>query len=367
MKVPFVNPGLQYEALREEILSRFDRVSLSGIHVLGQEGEDFEKKFADYCGTKYAIGVGNGSDALSLSLLGLGIGKGDEVITAPNSFVASAWTIANVGARPIFVDVANDFNIDCNLIEESITPKTKAIMPVHLTGRIADMESIEKIAKTHNLLVIEDAAQAVGATLNNKRSGSFGDSGCFSLHPLKNLHVHGDGGVITTNNLNLYEKILKMRNHGLKDRNECEFWGWNSRLDEVNASIASLKLDYIEKWNKRFLKIASIYISELSNYVEVPTYSEFEKPVFHRFIIQHEARDELKSHLQKKDIFTAVNYPLPLHLHQASENYGYKLGSFPVAEAQAKKILSLPIYSELKDSQIEYVIRSVKDFFQKKN
>ena len=366
MKVPFVNPGLQYKELREEILSRFDRISLSGNHVLGQEGKEFEEKFANFCGAEYAVGVGNGSDALSFSLVGLGIGKDDEVITAPNSFVSSAWTIANVGAKPVFVDVGNDFNIDCNLIEESITPKTKAIMPVHLTGRIADMQRIEEIADKFNLLVIEDAAQAVGASFKDKKSGSFGDSACFSLHPLKNLHVDGDGGVITTNNLSLYEKIIKMRNHGLKNRNECEFWGWNSRLDEINASIASLKLDYIDAWNERFLEIASLYIIELSDYVEVPTYAEFEKPIFHRFIIQHNKRDELKSYLETKSVYTAINYPLPLHLHEASMGYGYKLGDFPVAEDQAKKILSLPIYPELEDSQIEYVIASVKEFFKNK-
>jgi len=244
MKIPFVNPGLQYKGLREEILSRFDRISLTGNYVLGKEVEEFERNFADYCGTSYAVGVGNGSDALSFSLLGLGVKPGDEVITAPNSFVASAWTIANIGAKPVFVDVREDFNLNPRLIQHAITPKTKAIMPVHLTGRVADMEMINKIAGDHNLLVIEDAAQAVGASYKSKMSGSFGDAGCFSLHPLKNLHVHGDGGVITTNNKDLYNRALKMRNHGLKNRNECEFWGWNSRLDEIQASIANLKLSY---------------------------------------------------------------------------------------------------------------------------
>ena len=364
MRIPFVNPGLQYKALREEILSRFDRISLTGNYVLGEELEEFEKNFANFCGTAYAIGVGNGSDALSFSLLGLGVKPGDEVITAPNSFVASAWTIANIGAKPVFVDVGGDFNINPMLIKKAITPKTKAIMPIHLTGRVADMNLINNIAKEHGLFVVEDAAQAVGASRKSKMSGSFGDAGCFSLHPLKNLHVHGDGGVITTNNEDLYNKILKMRNHGLKNRNECEFWGWNSRLDEIQASIANLKLSYLKKWNERFLEIAKYYIKELEGYIEVPSIQEFESPIFHRFIIQHNNRDDLKVFLEKKDIITAVNYPIPLHLHEASAQYGYKIGDFPVAEEQAKRILSLPIYPELKDSQVHYVVQCIKEFLR---
>jgi dTDP-4-amino-4,6-dideoxygalactose transaminase len=362
--IPFVNPSLQYKNLRKEILERFDKVSLTGNYVLGEELKDFEENFANFCGTNFAIGVGNGSDALTFSLLGLGIKPGDEVITAPNSFVASAWTIANIGAKPVFVDVGADFNINPELIQNAISKKTKAIMPVHLTGRVADMDSINKIAKENNLVVVEDAAQAVGATYNLKTSGSFGDAGCFSLHPLKNLHVHGDGGVIVTNSEDLFERVLKIRNHGLKNRNECEFWGWNSRLDEIQASIANLKLSYIRKWNERFLEIAKIYISELSEYLEVPKVNSFESPVFHRFIVQHDQRNELKTFLENKGVMTAINYPLPLHLHEASKEYGYKVGDFPVAERQASRILSLPIYPELENKQVQYVIKCIKEFLK---
>ena len=362
--IPFVNPGLQYKNLRAEILERFDRVSSTGNYVLGEELKEFEKNFANFCETKFAIGVGNGSDALTFSLIGLGVKPGDEVITAPNSFVASAWTIANIGAKPVFVDVGDDFNINPELIQNAISQKTKAIMPVHLTGRVANMDAINQIAKDNNLLVVEDAAQAVGATYNSKKSGSFGDAGCFSLHPLKNLHVHGDGGMIVTNSEELYKAVLKIRNHGLKNRNECEFWGWNSRLDEIQASIANLKLSYIKKWNERFLEIAKIYISELSEYIEVPNINSFEAPVFHRFIVQHEQRDGLKSFLENKGVMTAINYPLPLHLHEASQEYGYKVGDFPVAEKQASRILSLPIYPELEDHQVRYVIKCVKDYLR---
>ena len=364
MNIPFVNPGLQYKGLRKEILKKFDEISLSGNYVLGKELENFEKTFADFCGTSFALGVGNGSDALSFSLLALDIGDGDEVITVPNSFVASAWTIANVGAKPVFVDVKQDFNIDPSLIEKAITSKTKAIIPVHLTGRVADMEAIQKIAKNNNLLVIEDAAQAIGASYKDKKSGSFGDTGCFSLHPLKNLHVHGDGGVLTTNNEVLYEKILKMRNHGLKNREECEFWGWNSRLDEIQAAIANLKLNYLDEWNNKYLTIAKFYIKELNGIVELPSIKKFEKPVFHRFIIQHEQRDSLRNFLASKGIQTAINYPLPLHLHEASQGLGYRIGDFPMAEKQAKEILSLPIYPELKKSETQYVVKCVKTFLK---
>jgi len=364
MKVPFVNPGLQYQRLKNEILNKFDEISSKGAYVLGNETIKFEKNFADYCGTSYAIGVGNGSDALFFSLLALGISEGDEVITVPNSFVATAWAIANVGATVVFVDVGDDFNINTDLIVNAVSSKTKAILPVHLTGRIADMEKIQDIANEHKLHIIEDAAQAVGATYRDYKSGSFGDTGCFSLHPLKNLHVHGDGGVVTTNDEFLYKKIIKMRNHGLKNRNECEFWGWNSRLDEIHAAIANLKLEYLDDWNRRHRDIASWYTHELEGLVQTPTINNHEHPVFHRFMIQHRKRDELQAFLEEKQIQTAVNYPIPLHLQESAKYLGYKKGDFPVAEEQAKSILSIPLYPELEDFQIEYVIDAVKKFIQ---
>ena len=262
----------------------------------------------------------------------------------------------------MFVDVGEDYNIDVDHIAKAITPKTKAIIPVHLTGRIVEMDSLKQLAEERSIHIVEDAAQAVGATYKGKKSGSFGDTGCFSLHPLKNLHVHGDGGVITTDNKEIYETINKMRNHGLKNRDECEFWGWNSRLDEINAAIANLKLDYLDDWNKRYREIAKIYISELKGVVKTPKIDEHEKPVFHRFIIEHEERDKLQSFLLSRDIHTAINYPIPLHLQQAAKDLNYMKGDFPVTETQSEKILSLPIYPELDDIQIEYVIDSVKEY-----
>ncbi len=362
MDIPFVNLGLQYQGLRKQILDKFDELSKKGAYVLSSELREFEENFAQYCGTKFAIGVGNGSDALFFSMIALGIGKGDTVITAPNSFIATGWAIANTGAQPVFVDVMDDYNIDPDKIEAAITPQTKAIMPVHLTGRVADMGPIMEISQKHRLHVIEDAAQAVGASYQGQKAGSFGVTGCFSLHPLKNLHVHGDGGIITTNDESLYEHFMKMRNHGLKNRDECEFWGYNSRLDGIQAAIANIKLPHLDRWNKRYREIAVQYTETLADYVQVPTDQEYEIPVYHRYIIRHSRRDALHSHLAEHGIETKVNYPIPLHLQKATQLLGYQKGDFPNAEQQAATILSLPIYAELEDTQVDHVINSVRSF-----
>ncbi len=364
MEVQFVNLGLQYKELKEEILEKIDYISSRGSYVLSEEVENFEKNFAKYCGVKYSVGVGNGSDAIFFSLLSQNIGKDDEIITAPNSFVATAWTIANCGAKIVFSDVGEDYNINPHKIEKLINKKTKAIIPVHLTGKIADMDAISKIAQKHNLIIIEDAAQAVGAKYKDKKAGSFGITGCFSLHPLKNLHVNGDGGVVTTNDKETYHYLKKIRNHGLLNRDECEFWGYNSRLDSIKAGIANIKLKYLDKWNNRFRQIALYYRNELEDFLEVPKENSFEKPIYHRFIIQFQKRDDLKKFLFEKGIETKINYPIPLHLHPAASDLEYRIGDFPVAEKQAKRILSLPIYAELSDNEVEYVVQCIKHFFK---
>ena len=367
MRVKFVNLGLQYKNLKEEILTKIDFLSSNGSYVLTEELEKFEENFSKYCGVKYAIGVGNGSDAIFFSLLSQGIGKGDEIITAPNSFIATAWTISNTGAKIVFCDVGDDYNLDAKKIEKSITKKTKAIIPVHLTGRIANMDEINKIAKNNNLFVIEDAAQAVGAEYNNKKAGSFGLTGCFSLHPLKNLHVNGDGGVVTTNDESVYSFLKKIRNHGLVNRDECEFWGYNSRLDSIKAGIANIKLNYLDEWNNRFRTIASYYRNELKNIMFVPEEKSFESPIYHRFIVQCENRDILKQYLEEIGVETKINYPIPLHLQKAASSLQYKLGDFPRAEEQAKRILSLPIYAEMQDNEVEYVVECIKKFYHEYN
>ncbi len=366
MNVPFVNLGLQYQNLREEILNTFDYLSSRGEFILGEELEKFEKEFAKFCNTKYSLGLGNGSDGLSFSLKYYGIGQGDEVILPANTFVASAWSIANIGAIPVFVDVKNDYNIDPEKIKNAISSRTKAIMPVHLTGKIAEMFEILKIAKSKNLIVIEDSAQAIGASYKGKNAGSFGNTASFSLHPLKNLHVHGDGGVLTTNNYKIYKFVKKIRNHGLKNRDELEFWGYNSRLDNINAAIARIKLKHVNKWNIRFRKIAKYYTDQLKDYIVVPKYSNVNKSVYHRYIIQSNKRNELKNYLLNYKIHTAINYPIPLHLQKASKYLGYKKGDLPIVEKQSKKILSLPIYNELSDYQVEFVVSKIKNFIKLK-
>ena len=362
MQIPFVDIGLQYINLRKKILKKFDQLSKSGDFVLGEELKLFEQEFANYCGTKYAIGVGNGSDALSFSLLSLNIGKGDEVILPGNSFVATAWTVANVGATPVFADVKDDFNIDPDDIEKKITKKTKAIIPVHLTGRVAQMDKILNISKKNNLFIIEDAAQAVGAEFNKKKAGSFGDLGCFSLHPLKNLHVHGDGGIITTNHKSLFSYLKKIRNHGLTNRDECEFWGYNSRLDNIQAAIARIKLKYLDKWNQKFNSIAVKYSKNLPKNIIVPIIDNNNFSVFHRYIVMVKNRNKLKNYLYKKGIETKINYPIPLHLQKAAKYLSYRKRSLPMIEKQSRLILSLPIYAELSQNKLNYIIKTINDF-----
>lgn len=363
-KVDFVDLGRQYEALRDEILAAFDRISRSGAYVLGPDVERFEEAFASYCGTRFAVSMGNGSDALHLPLLARGIGASDEVITAPNSFVASAWSIARTGAGVVFADVGEDMNLDPLAVEAAITPRTKAIMVVHLTGRIANMDALLDIARRRSLLVVEDAAQAVGAARGGVKAGAFGDFAGFSLHPLKNLHVHGDAGICVTNDEGLADKLKQFRNHGLVNRAQCDFWGVNTRMDTIQAAIALIKLQRLDGWNARYREIAAYYSRELSGVVRVPSHGPDEAPVYHRYMIRSERRDALQAHLNSLGVGTAVNYPIPLHLQPAAANLGYHVGSFPMAERLANEILSLPLYPELNDDEVAYVVESVKRFFE---
>jgi dTDP-4-amino-4,6-dideoxygalactose transaminase len=362
-RIRFVELGRQYEVLRKEILEAIDKVCKEGDYVLGSSLKDFETAFAEFCGVSYAVGVGNGSDALYLSLKALGIGPGDEVITAPNSFIATAWVIAHTGATIKFADVGEDMNLDPISVQNAITPKTKALMPVHLTGRIAKMNELQKIADENGLFLVEDAAQAVGATYNGKRAGSFSNCAGFSLHPLKNLHVAGDGGIITTDSSEVFDWLIKYRNHGLKNRDSCDFWGINSRLDSIQAAIGSIKLKYLDSWNKRHQAIAAKYSESLKGLVSVPNHDNHESPVYHRYMIRTEKRDILQSFLNEKGIETKINYPVPLHLQPAAANLGYTQGSFPVAEELCKSILSLPAYPELHDYEIDFVIEAIIEFF----
>jgi len=363
--VPYLNLGLQHKNIKADILRSIEAILDNGQFILGEETQRFEKTFAEIAGTKYALGVANGTDALFLSLMALGIGKGDEVITAPNSFLASASSIAIAGATPVFADVLSDFNLDPEKVEKAISSKTKAIIAVHLTGRPAPLDELKVIATKHHLHLIEDCAQAVGATYKGKPVGSFGITGCFSLHPLKNLAACGDGGVITTNDEKIYKHFLLARNHGLKNRDECSFWSYNSRLDNLQAAILNVKLPELETWTTRRREIAGLYQAELKGLdLIIPIDKDHEKAVYHTFIIQSSKRDALKQFLADCQIDTKVHYPVAIHLQEAAQYLGYKKGDFPVTEKQTATILSLPIFPELTNQQVNYVIASIRNFFK---
>ncbi|HTF03326.1 MAG TPA: DegT/DnrJ/EryC1/StrS family aminotransferase [Bacteroidia bacterium] len=366
MQVPYINLSLQHKEIRAEILERIGKLLDNGQFIMGEELSAFEKSFAELCGVKYAMGLANGTDALFLAMMALGIGKGDEVITAPNSFLASASSIAIAGATPVFADVLDDFNLDPSRVEQAITPRTKAIIVVHLTGRPAKMDELMAIAKKNNLHIIEDCAQAIGATYNGKSVGSFGTFGCFSLHPLKNLAACGDGGVITTNDDALFQHLQKARNHGLRNRDECEFWSYNSRLDNLQAAILNVKMKELEKWTSRRRNIAAMYQQKLNGTGDliVPMDHGKEKAVYHTFIIQTAKRDALKQYLADHGIDTKVHYPVPIHLQDAAKYLGHKKGDFPVTERHTATMMSLPVFAELTDEQVNYVADTIVRFFK---
>lgn len=364
MKVPYINLGLQHTEIKDELLVAVENTITSGQFILGEELQTLESSFANLTQCKYALGVANGTDALFLSMLALGIGKGDEVITPPNSFLASASSIVLAGATPVFADVRDDFNLDPGLVEKAITSKTKAIIAVHLTGRPAPMDELLQIASKHSIHIIEDCAQAIGAEYKGRKVGSIGTMGCFSLHPLKNLSACGDGGVITTNEEKIYSHLLKARNHGLINRDECAFFSYNSRLDNLQAAMLNVKLRHLEIWTERRRLIAERYLERFKEHdMLLPSEKEYEKSVYHTFIIQTKYRDKLKDFLANKGVETKIHYPIPIHLQEAAKYLGYKKGDFPKTERQAETILSLPIYPELTYEQIRYIIESVNDFY----
>ncbi len=363
MNIKYINLQKEHHKMKEELLASIEKVLDHSQFILGHEVKTFEEKFSQYCGVNYAIGVNSGTDALFLAMKSLGVGKGDEVITVPNSFIASTSSIIATGAKPVFVDVAEDMNIDVDLIENTITDNTKAILPVHLTGRPSEMTRILEIAEDKDLFVIEDCAQAVGAEYKNQKVGSFGNVNCFSLHPLKTLNACGDGGVITTSDEEIYKQLLALRNIGLKDRDHADIWGYNSRLDTMQAAILNVKFKYFDDWTEKRRLNAKHYIDDLRNIVKVPEDNDYMKSVYHTFIIQTERRDELQRYLLENEIDTKVHYPIPIHLQVAAKALGYKKGDLPVCERQTETILSLPIYPDLTNEQMNYIISIIKSFF----
>ena len=388
----FLDLKAQYKSIKKEIDSAIKRVVDSGIFIGGPEVENFEKEIAQFCGTKYAIGVNSGTDALLLTLRALGIGKGDEVVTTPFTFIATAEVITTVGAKPIFVDIdPKTFNINpqklLNKLDQLNKLKKlsnlKAVIPVHLFGQMAEMGEIMKIAKEYKLYVIEDAAQAIGAkiqlkTQNKKqttkkwqRAGSIGDVGCFSFFPSKNLGAYGDGGMIVTNNKNLVDKIQLLRNHGSspKEKYKNLILGTNSRLDAIQAAILRVKLKYLEKWSKKRAEKAVYYTAHLSklNKIRPPYIAQGFNHIFHQYTIRvsKQVRDKLTKYLKEQGIPTMIYYPLPLHLQPAFKFLGYKNGDFPGTEKAVREVLSLPIYPEIEKKDQDFIIAKIKEFYEK--
>ena len=377
MNVPLLDLGIQHEALHKEILDAIERVLRSSSFILGPEVASFEKNIARYCRTKAGVGVSSGSDALTVALMALGIGPGDEVITAPYSFFATAGAIARVGARPVFVDVDPDsYNIDPEGIEPAINDRTKAIVPVHLFGQCAEMDPILNVAKGHDLSVIEDAAQAIGADYRNgRRAGGMGTVGCLSFFPSKNLGAMGDAGMVVTNDTDLAEKIRILRVHGGKPKYHHDVLGGNFRLDALQAAILNVKLPHLDTWTKRRQEHAKVYESELRKdgfceqaSLRLPE-AVFSKAalehhhIFNQFVIRAPRRNRLREHLTKKNIRTEVYYPIPLHLQKCFQYLGYKEGDFPVAERAADETLALPVYPELTREQQTFVVESIREYY----
>ncbi|MBU3134072.1 DegT/DnrJ/EryC1/StrS family aminotransferase [Clostridium gasigenes] len=392
MNIPLIDLKAQYNSLAEELNKVTLEVLSSANYIMGTNVIEFEKEFAEFVGVKHAISVGNGTDALIIALKAMGIGEGDEVITSPFTFFATAESISAVGATPVFVDVTADtFNIDVTKIEEKITSKTKAIMPIHIFGQSADMDEINEIAKKHNLLVIEDACQAIGGKYKGRNVGSLGDVSCFSFFPTKNLGCAGDGGMIVTDNDDLAIIIRALRTHGsgengqkaynlingIKEEvakvegandtvyNPLKYYnyliGFNSRLDAIQAAILRVKLREIKNWNSKRRDIVNIYNEELQNESLVtPICKECNEHVYHMYILQSENREEVLEKLKIAGVATGVYYPVPLHLQKAYKNSGYKVGDMPVSEYLSHRTFAIPVYPELTKEQVKYIVESIK-------
>jgi len=365
-------PSINHNYLREqfadykEILKKIEKLVQNCDYTLGKDVDEFEKNVCKLTGAKFCIGVGSGTDALFLSLKALGVKEGDEVITTPYTFYATIGAIVTAGAKPVFVDIGADLNIDPRLIEAAITEKTKAILPVHWSGMCCDMDKINEIAKKHNLKIVEDACHTINAKYKGKSTGILGDAGCFSMHPLKNLNVWGDGGFILTDSKELHDTLVLLRNHGLKNRDECEIFGYNSRLDTLQAVVANHLLKKIEEITNKRIENAEYFDEELGKLKEItiPKRDKEIKHVFHIYVIKAKDRDKLQKFLVENDIDAKVHYPIPMHLQPGAKDFGYKEGDFPNAEETCKNVLSLPVHEFITKEQREYVAKKVKEFYE---
>jgi len=394
MQIPLINLKKQYETIKTECDKKVLDILFSAQYIMGQNVKSFEKEFSEYIGIKHSISVANGTDALVIALKALGIGEGDEVITTPFTFFATAEAISAVGATPVFCDVRLDtFNIDPEKIVEKISKKTKAVMPVHIFGQPCDMDEINQIAKKHNLYVIEDACQAVGSQYRGKMIGTLGHIACFSFFPTKNLGCAGDGGMIVTNDDNLATICKALRIHGSGENGEKAYnllnnineeveeettqdntiynplkyynylIGHNSRLDEIQAAILRIKLPHLDEWNDKRRQNARYYNEELKDIKLVTPYEDEEvKHIYHMYILQSEKREEIVSYLKEKGIATGIYYPVPLHLQKAYTNLGYKEGDMPNAEYLSKRTFAIPMFAELTEEEMKYIVQAIKGF-----
>jgi len=367
MTVPLLDLKLQFNEIADEVRSAIDEVLESQRFILGPIVADFEKEVALYCGAEHAVGVSSGTDAILVSLMALGIGPGDEVITTPYTFFSTAGCICRVCAKPVFVDIdPRTFNMSPELIEQAVTKKTKAVMPVHLFGQCADMDPILNVAKKHNLAVIEDAAQAVGAKFKERNAGTMGDLGGFSFFPSKNLGGFGDGGMVVTNDAELAEKIRMLRAHGSKPKYYHSIIGGNFRLDAIQAAVLRVKLRYLNSWTEKRRQNAALYDQLFANLpVVTPHIEEHNFSIYNQYVIRAERRDELKSFLKEAGIGTEIYYPLPLHLQKCYEHLGHREGDFAETERAAAESLAIPVFPELTEEQQRYVVEQIAEFLER--
>jgi dTDP-4-amino-4,6-dideoxygalactose transaminase len=370
MKIPMLDLSEQYQSLKSEVLTILDEVMSSSQFILGKHVKKLEADIAEYSNVEFAIGCGNGSDAIHIALQAAGISQGDEVITTPFTFFATGGAIVRAGATPVYVDIDPvTFNIDPSKIESAITEKTKAIIPVHLYGQMADMDKIAEVANKYNLAVIEDAAQAIGAKYKGKSVGELATAATYSFFPTKNLGAYGDGGMIVTNHQEIAEKCSVIRVHGSKPKYYHHVLGYNSRLDEMQAAILNVKFPHLEKWSELRRERAQTYTQllneSLGDKVVTPKEVEGNYHVFHQYTIRVENRGELQKHLSEQGVSTMIYYPLPLHIQPVFKELGYKEGDFPITEKAAKEALSLPMFPELTQEQQVYVVDKIKEFYTK--
>jgi len=367
-KVPLLDAVKQYETIKDEIGEAVRQVLESGNYIMGPAVKQFEDAVAAYCNVDYAIGLANGTDALVLTLDALGIGPGDEVITTPFTFFASAEAVSQLGATPVFVDIRPDcYNIDASKLEAAITPRTKAIIPVHIFGQPAEMDELLAIARKHDLHVIEDACQAMGSSYENRAAGSIGTAGCFSFFPTKNLGGYGDGGMVITNDAALAQKIRQLRVHGSNPKYYHSMVGYNSRLDALQAAMLHVKLPHLDEWNRKRREKAAIYNEALRHLpLRLPVEQDNRYAIYHLYIIQTDVRKELMAYLEERGIASGIYYPVPLHLQEVYSGLGYAPGDLPEAEKAALGTMALPLYPEMSLEDQQYVIEVVQTFFSER-